>query len=342
MISAADSRPASGAHPRQRVPLDACSGWRRLAACRLIASGVLVVPVLLCIAGLSTAIAQDTGSGSNLEWAGRRVSGHPFKVAPAVSHTLDADFRNRALGSVSVTRFDTRLDYTTKIGPGELGTGGSYELSHYDASRLGVLDDHFNRLTFDAQYIGAINRTWGYLGYGGLTLAARSDASLADGLLGRGGAGLSYAISTRSTVGAGAGFATRLEDDPVFFPVLFFQWRISERLRLRALNGLMLTYDLFGDRKVFLDGGVRYQRREYRLPDDPLGRGAPGRDHALIDRALLGEAGATWQFKPNAAIRGSVSAVSRREFQVRSQGRRLLHEKTDLAVMLGLRGILSF
>jgi hypothetical protein len=287
-------------------------------------------------------MAQETGSGSNLDWAGRRLSAHPFKAAPSFSHVFEADFDNPALGSVSVMRFDSRIDYTRKFGPGELGLGGSYEFSDYDAAGLPVLDDHFNRLGLDAQYLGSINRRWGYLGYGGLTLAARSDASLGDGLLGRGGAGLSYSLSSRIAIGAGAGFATRLEDDPVYFPVFFLQWRISERLRLRALNGLLLTYDVFGDRRLFMDAGVRYQRREYRLGEDPLGLGIDDRRHALVERALLGEAGVTWQIQPHAAIRVSVGAVSGRQYQVRRQGRRLLSEDTDVAVVAGVRGILSF
>ena len=289
---------------------------------------------LLTVAGL--ALADDTTSGySGLETMEQPQVEHLFNINPGFTYTSEADFDDGDLGDISVWRFDIPARYTLKTESGDLGFGAFYEYSDYDLGNLSDDELTFNTLAFDAFWKGMINDNWGYFLYGGITLAASTDANLGDGVTGTGAGGVRYVWSETLSLGVGAGVSSRLEDDPAVLPVIALNWQINDRWNLRTLNGAILTFDWSGENTFLVDLGVKYQRREYRLDVD-------GDDASMTEKMITAEVGATYRFSPQFALRGFVGVAAGRNIELRQDDSEVADEDVDAAPFFGVRALCSF
>jgi hypothetical protein len=300
---------------------------------RLALSALAIGPLLVSGSALADGI---TSGHSGLETLETKEPKREFQVNPGFSHTFDAEF-DELDTDISVTRFDTRVAYIMDAGPGELGLGGFYEFSWYD---LDVADDeelNFHRLSLDAYYKGMVNENWGYFGYGAITFAADTDADFTDGFMGTIAGGGRYVWSEDLSLGLGIAVSTALEDDPRVWPVIALNWNINDRWNLRTLNGATITYDVTGERKWFVDAGVRYQLREYRLDEDVFGD-----DASIVESMVVVEGGVTYRWSPNFAVRGFVGVAAARNYEFRNDDDDIVDDDTDPAPIVGFRLFMTF
>ena len=292
---------------------------------------VLVSSVgVLAIAGV--AVADDTTSGySGLESMDTDKVEQKFIVNPGYTYEAEADFDHSSAGDVSVSRFDIPARYTLKLEQGEIGLGAFYEYSCYEFSDL-TSDQQFNTLSFNAYWKSMIDDTWGYFVFGGLGLSASTDADLGNGVTGMGGAGARYIYSTNLNFGLGAGIASQLEDDPIFLPVILVNWQIDERWALQVFNGATISYDVTGEKRIIVDAGANYKRRQYALDHDG----------AAIDRQINLEVGATYRFSPKIGVRGFVGVAAARNFELRQDDHKLGDEDVDSTPYFGVRALFTF
>jgi len=278
-------------------------------------------------------IADDSTSGhSGLESLEVKQDAQQLQINPGFTYVADADFDDSSLGDVSVWRADIPARYILKTEHGDLGLGAFYEYSRYELGNLDDEDFNFNTLAFDAFWKGMVNENWGYFVYGAISLAADTDENLGDGVTGMGGGGVRYVWSEALSLGLGAVVASRLEDDPMVWPVVALNWQIDDRWNLRTLNGATLTYDITEDKTWQADVGVKYQRREYRIRDDS----------SLTEKMFSAELGATYRCCANAAIRAFVGVAAGREFEIRHNDDKVGDEDVDTAPFFGVRAMLTF
>lgn len=298
---------------------------------------------LSCVATLilaGSAVGQELTSGnSSLETKTDSDVTNVFTLTPSFTYLFDTDFKDNDAGKVSVTRADMRAGYVMKSDQAEFGLGGLYEFSNYDFSKLGF--EEFNRLAFSAHYKGMANDNWGYFGFGAIEMAASTDAALGNGVMGTFAGGARYVWSDRLSLGFGAAVSTTLEDGSRVLPVIILQWQINDRWALRTLNGVTVTYDLCGDKKTFLDAGVNYQRREYRLEKNSS-FGNYNNAPSLVETLINIEFGVTHNFSKDIALRGFVGLVAGREYDVYDNGHKREDEKTETGGMVGVRAIFRF
>lgn len=296
-----------------------------------------------CIASVTLAgsvSGQDLTSGSStLETKKEPADYGVFTLTPGFTELFDADFDHGNLGKISVSRADLRAGYARKLGEGELGFGGLYEYSSYDLSEGG--SEVFNRLAFNGYYKGMVNDNWGYFGYASGEMAASTEANLGDGLMGTFAGGARYVWSDKLSLGLGVALSTSLEDDNRILPVILLQWQINDRWALRTLNGVTVTYDVTGDKKMILDAGVKYQLREYRLPA-ASSFGVRSSQASLIETMVTGEIGLTYRFTKNIAMRGFVGVVGGREYDLYVNDHKVGDEKVDTGAMAGVKAVFSF
>jgi len=254
---------------------------------------------------------------------------------------MESDFDNSALGKVTVDRFDTRAAYSIKQGENKLVIGGLYEFSRYDLTK-GLEDLDFNRLGLDALYQGMCNENWGYFGYAGGQLSASDKASLSKGAMGTFGGGARYVHSPSLSVNFGLAYATSLEDDNYFIPIIMLNWQIDEHWAVRTFNGATVSYDIGADKKNLLDLGANIQRREYRLQKNS-DLGVSGSDASLIEKSVNIEFGYTHRFTDNFALRSFVGMVTGRNREVRAHNDKIGQDQDiDSALSVGVRGLLTF
>ncbi|MBN2433011.1 MAG: hypothetical protein JXQ27_16185 [Acidobacteria bacterium] len=94
-----------------------------------------------------------------------------------------------------------------------------------------------------------------------------------DAMTGGGFVGFAYRFGDRLTLGPGVGVLSELEDSASVFPVLFVNWRITDRLGLETGGGLgatqgpglTLNYDVSPTWRLFMGG--RYDKLRFRLDE---------------------------------------------------------------------------
>ena len=298
---------------------------------------------LSCVATLTmagSALGQELTSGnSSLETKVDSDVTNVFTLAPSFTHLFDSDFKGTDNGNVSVTRADMRVGYAMKSDQAEFGLGGLYEFSNYDFSKLGY--EEFNRLAFSAYYKGMVNDNWGYFGYGAVEMAANTGAALGNGVMGTLGGGARYVWSDKLSLGFGLAASSSLEDNSRVLPVIILNWQINDRWALRTLNGVTVTYDLMGDKKTFLDAGVNYQRREYRL-EKHSSFGNYSTAPSMVETLVNIEFGVTHNFNKDISLRGFVGLVGGRGYDIYENGHKRFTKSVDTGGMVGVRAIFRF
>lgn len=148
-----------------------------------------------------------------------------------------------------------------------------------------------------------ISREWTVFMIPTLRTTAESGADFSDAITGGGLAGFSYRFGDQLTLGPGIGVITQLEDDPSVFPVLFVNWRITERLNLETGGGLgatrgpglVLNWDPTGEWRVFVGG--RYEKSDFRLRGDGVEPAGVGSNREV---PLYG--GVIWRVRPGLQV----------------------------------------
>ncbi|MDY6987687.1 MAG: TonB-dependent receptor [Thermodesulfobacteriota bacterium] len=166
---------------------------------------------------------------------------------------------------------------------------------------------------------------------------AESGADFDEAFSGGGFAGASFRFSGRLTIGPGIGAITRIEDDPIVFPLLIVHWKITDRLSLETGRGLgatlgpELTINWKATDSLTLSLGGRYERLRFRLDNDGVACNGIGDDRSI---PILGAV--SYQFSPK--IRASLLGGVELGGEVRledERGHRLSESEYDSAGFLG-------
>lgn len=298
----------------------------------------------LALAPFAYAQEADTGAPTPNDIVEDTAWSTDLTLNAAHLHAFEADIDDSdASVTTSITRFGARLGWTRPdrrlaFGVGFRGSVGEFEFENASTLVPTLDDDPFDtflsqRFELDGRY--AFNRTWGLAGFFGVESAYESGADFGDALQG-GGALLALWTNADATVtwGFGLGGFTRLDEDPIVFPLVTVRWQIDDVLRLESERlGLRLTYDVCDEVDVSVFG--RFDRIDYRLADD---RGAAS-DGSLRDNRIA--IGATLAWSPEALDGFTLSltggALIYRDIQILDDdGDELFEDQADPSAFLGL------
>ena len=195
------------------------------------------------------------------------------------SHTLafDADIDGSdASVTTNATRFGVGLEFARPDNRLAFGVAFRGEVADYDfdnASTLvaGLDDDPFDtllrqRIELTGRY--AFDASWGLFAALGVESAYESGADFGSAVQGGGTVLATWTNQAGDlTLGFGVGGFTRLDDDPIVFPLVSVRWQIDPQLRLETERlGLALTYEPTDELALALLG--RFDRAEYRLDEN--------------------------------------------------------------------------
>ncbi len=180
---------------------------------------------------------------------------------------------------------------------------------------------------------GAISGPWSLSTGAYIRSAGEPGAAFGDTLWGGGFVGVGYAFSESFRLTIGGGITTRLDDNPLFVPVVGIEWQITERLRLETQGfDLLLKWEPRSWLEVYAKGAWEY--RQFRLDDD---RAALPSGVIRDNRFPVGGGVA---FKPFHGLRIAIEggAIVYQEFDVlRSSGNKLTDVETEPAAYIMLR-----
>ncbi len=212
----------------------------------------------------------------------------------------------------------------------------SYTNYHFSGASTNFFGDTERVLAY-ARYEQALNRTWGFFVDASGGFAAEKAANMSDGTFGRLGGGVRYTVSEDLSVFVGAQVLTRMSDSATVLPHIGFSWKIDDRWSLNAVNGLVLSYNVYLDRSLRLDLGCTYSNTNFRLRDD-----SSGRHQALEIQEVPLALSATQELGKASYVRGSVAGLLYSKYKGRSGGNSVGEMKTDPSVVFGLEAGVRF
>lgn len=113
-----------------------------------------------------------------------------------------------------------------------------------------------------------ISGGWGLFANGGVRIGKEIGASTEDAISGQFAAGARYRFIPEFSYYFGLSMITRLDDDPLFIPVAAFNFRMG-KWSATTMNGILLGYDVHGDRDLVIEASVFYDAPDFRLKPAP-------------------------------------------------------------------------
>jgi len=223
-----------------------------------------------------------------------------------------------------------------------LNFGITYEAAFYDITNgqdvfptLGE-DDPFGTLqsvAFAASGQWTFSDPWYAIGAGFATAGWESGADFSEAWVFGGFGGIGYKFSDRFTLALGAGGTTRLEDDPLVYPVIVVRWRATDHLLVESEGlGVRVTSTISDQFDAFFRAG--YAGRSYRLDEDRSSEP----NAALEDRSVFVGLGVAWKPIEGLEVALEAGAMVYRELELRdSSGDKVTEHEADIAPYIGLR-----
>ena len=217
--------------------------------------------------------------------------------------------------------------------------------STLNSSKLGVSPFYkVDTLELNSRYVFSNQGDWGGYAMGSLDLAVADHANISDGYSMIASAGASYAVNPKLRFSFGL-LSTR---SPVThfsaMPIIGIDWDITDRLKLRTLNGAFLTYDL-GD-SIQFDLSVQYRDQSFAIDVENLQGTVFMKmdDKAIIEESsIIGTLGVKHNWKDVFSIRAFAEIVGNRDFEIVLDDEKIQKPvEKDKAISFGVEGGIRF
>ncbi len=281
---------------------------KRMSGMKKFVCAVFLLSVALCARGQTLSGGGTILSELAPQWhMGVGVDGMGECAIPA-------DVSNAFGGDVAVYTADVNLKAQGAWNMRHFLTLSlDYAYSYYDFSSPLAPFSAMNRTSALAFYTGRINDEWGVFAFANFKLGSQVGENMWGGRQFSSGLGATYAFNDAISLGVGVGAYSRVDESWLPLPVVFIDWKITERLKLRTFAGAALFYDVFGDSSLVLSLSAEYQNSYYRLKPDSLGE-----KRSVRDSYLQVYAGGTYNFTKHAYVSAGIGGAFFREMQTRT------------------------
>lgn len=200
----------------------------------------------------------------------------PAPFAIAGEHQLSSDLD----GGGSFTRSSARIRLSAPLYLGDetiVGISGGYSYDLFDFSGTGTDPwANINRARLGMVAKSDFGDGWSWIALPFVSMDGEEGADWNDSLTFGALGGAWYRYSDRLSIGLGAGFGTRLEDDSFAFPILFLDWKLTEDLTLTTMPpeglrpgpGASLRWDVREELSIAFI--YQFQSDQQRLVEDSL------------------------------------------------------------------------
>ena len=216
--------------------------------------------------------------------------GITFKTSGAIQQLQETNLEGG--GEVDITRLDGVLSVDSKIRDDlDLSIRLRYGLDNYDFSGMSNLGtdpwEDIHTLTLNARFQWAMNSRILLFGGPFIQFAREDGADWDDALTGGGFFGATVVQNKKLIWGGGIGITNQIEDDPLFYPIVVLEWKISDRWRLTSragpegitATGIELVYDIGGGWEAGFGG--RYEFRRFRLDSSGVAPNGVGEETSV-------------------------------------------------------------
>lgn len=233
--------------------------------------------------------------------------------------TSSADIENDA-GEVSTSGGGGSLSIEFPAGQrGTLtvGTGVDWAIYDFDGDAgFGAADpwNEIRAVSFNTRYARKLDDTWGWFVGGFASASGEDNADFGESMMYGGFVGATYAASRDFYIAFGGGYATRLEDDGSFLPIINFNWRFADDWTLGSDTkvrggGVKLAFSPTETVEIFTAAGFRFN--EFRLNED-----GPTPDGVGADRSFPISIGAQWTPAREVSLGARVGVLAGRQMEL--------------------------
>ncbi len=194
-----------------------------------------------------------------------------------------------------------------------------------------------DRYRFNLHAEGAMTEGWWWYANGGVSAAAEEGASLSDAFTGRLTLGAKRLFSDEFSLYMGLSAVTRMDDSPIVIPMLGLDWR-SGRWSLRTVNGVVVSFDTFGDKSLVWDISALYDSTQFRLRDEP----GTGRSRSVEFQEVPVAFGVTKSIGRFSFVRAYVACIAWSDYRFRTEGEGAGDFQTSPGALFGLNAGIRF
>ncbi len=200
-------------------------------------------------------------------------------------------------------------------------------------------------LQLSGNYDVPISESWsGYAG-GGFNIATGSSASISDGYSLIASAGASYAVNPRLKFSIGLLTNNNFFNSLQAMPMIGLDWDITDRLKLRTLNGAFLSYDL--GKSTEIDVSLQYLDQTFTV-ENLQGTVFMRMDSPVLveESSIVGTLGVRHYWKDVFSIRAFAEIAGKREIQTPTPSEGIdiveMPESDDQRISFGVEGGIRF
>jgi hypothetical protein len=306
-------------------------GRHELTAATLLAS------ILTAAAAGQEAVGPETGPP-----AGERSSIR-WRLAGGAAHQFDTNIDDG--GEFSLTRATGSVGVSIDLDPKwRLDLGAGYEFDAYDfsgSSGFGGLDPwgDVDSVRMRTQLSYQVNSGWSIFGGPIFGFSAERDADFTNSFTAGGLVGARFRVSSALTLSAGVGGLSQIDDDPVVFPFVTFNWQAREGFAIRSGPFDVGASGGFGVEAAWeitdrweLSVGAIYQSRRFRLDDEGIAPEGVGEETAFPIYVR-----GTWKPTPKLSVNVYGGVIVGGELRLEDdRGRRISEQDFDPAPMIGV------
>lgn len=170
-------------------------------------------------------------------------------------------------------------------------------------------------LQLNSRYLFSTEGNWAGYALGSVDLAVADQANLADGFSMIASAGASYSINPKLKFSLGLLTTQSLSMHTQAMPIIGIDWDITERLKLRTLNGAFLTYDM--GLSTQFDLSVQYRNQAFAV-ENHKGTVFMKMDETILmeESSVVGIFGVKHNWKDVFSIRAFAEIIGNREFEI--------------------------
>lgn len=200
-------------------------------------------------------------------------------------------------------------------------------------------------LQLTAGYELPISEAWSGYAEGRMNLATGTSASLSDGYSMIATTGASYAVNPKLKFSIGLLTNKSLFDTVQAMPIIGLDWDITDRLKLRTLNGAFLSYEL--NRSTEIDLSLQYLDQSFAI-ENLQGTVFMRMDQAMAleESSVVGTLGVRHNWKDVFSIRAFAEITGNREFHTPSPPDDVnvieIPETNDKRISFGVEGGIRF
>lgn len=197
---------------------------------------------------------------------------------------------------VAISAYSAQVDFFTKLEDGSLITlYGAYTQQDFDYSGAGLPIDETTAFSFGTDTFLEVYSGFGVLVTGDMDIPKTNNGTYLMGENYNAGGGVTYSVSDKLKIGAGAVYYGQAQEDSMILPLVYANWQVSDQLSVLLYypETAGVSFSLDQEKNHVLGLSFNWVKEVYS--NNGKSGGLSGNEQVLIDEYYAIQFDYTWQ-----------------------------------------------